>query len=89
MRNNKVKIKQGVPGLFATLYVFEEKDFAKRIEAIEVPGCGCVIQTTVETEQHTITIDSVFVPGCRIDRKTNVEGTEAECRLIRDGRYGV
>lgn len=86
MRSNKVNKKEGVEGLYCTLYVFEEKDYTKRIEAYEIAGIGCIVQTTTENAQHDIVVDSILVPGARINRTQNQDGSVAECSLVRDDR---
>lgn len=86
MRNNKITKKKGVEGLFCTLYIFEEKDFTKRIEAFEITGIGCFVQTTVENSQHEMVVDTIMVPGARISNTLNNDGTVAESSLVKDCR---
>ncbi len=50
-----------------------EEGWMKSTKAMEIPGCGCVVQVTTQ-QGANIAEALTFVPGARIKEKTDKDG---------------
>lgn len=80
-----MSIKKGEPGLYRVLYSLDDKDHKKTVTAIEVPGQGCIVESTVKFKDNCCS-SSVFVPGVRIHVHTDNDDKIINCTLVKDAR---